>query len=365
MSSKSSFLAGLAAALVLAGGIQAFGGKPTKPPALVNPAFVVMDGSSIELLSSDAQSAQTLTSGGNVDRSTPVWSPDGNWIAYVLRDRSGTQIRLMDKDGRNPRIVMAFSKGSPTLPHWYSRLQWVPGEVDRLLMRNIDGRLSTVSIVDGTWETVLEAGPEGTWFDGFSPQLSPDMSTESGYQGAIAYGWLNYDDTSGNILDLRVSLVTEGEFGIEVDTTSTDLLPIPYRQDGFRWSPDGTRIAYVDEASDMSQNLLQIVEVAVHREPMPPSIDILENTIWTRDHTNQSYELLEALAWSPDGEWLAYDKQTGGAPGGGKLMDLFIVRSDGTGLPINITNNSSSITSEGRYSSPDWNPLWVKNIDNP
>jgi Tol biopolymer transport system component len=176
---------------------------------------------------------------------------------------------------------------------------------------------------------------------------------------------LNYDDTSGNILDLRVSLVTEGEFGIEVDTTSTDLLPIPYRQDGFRWSPDGTRIAYVDEASDMSQNLLQIVEVAVHREPMPPSIDILENTIWTRDHTNQSYELLEALAWSPDGEWLAYDKQTGGAPGGGKLMDLFIVRSDGTGLPINITNNSSSITSEGRYSSPDWNPLWVKNIDNP
>ncbi len=119
---------------------QVDAGKGGKPFALVNPAFVVMDGSSIKLLSSDAQTSQTLVSGGNVDRSTPVWSPDGNWIAYVLRDRSGTQIRLMDKYGGNSRIVMAFSKGSPTLPHWYSRLQWVPGEVDRLLMRNIDGR---------------------------------------------------------------------------------------------------------------------------------------------------------------------------------------------------------------------------------
>ena len=34
MSHKSCFLAGLAAALVLANGLQAFGGKPTKPPAI-------------------------------------------------------------------------------------------------------------------------------------------------------------------------------------------------------------------------------------------------------------------------------------------------------------------------------------------
>ena len=78
------------------------------------------------------------------------------------------------------------------------------------------------------------------------------------------------------------------------------------------FSPDGKRIAYITNVSGSPQLWIAPVgggaPVQVTRLPDP----------------------VQSVRWQPGGDWLAYDV----APGGGLNVQVYVVRSDGTGAKL-------------------------------
>ena len=76
---------------------------------LVNPAWVVNDTatlSTLRLLSFDGLKAQDIVKAKAFrGMYSPVWSPDGQWIAFAQGTGSGMSIRRVKPDGSNNQLV--------------------------------------------------------------------------------------------------------------------------------------------------------------------------------------------------------------------------------------------------------------------
>ncbi len=99
--------------------------------------------------------------------------------------------------------------------------------------------------------------------------------------------------------------------------------PRPIEHLDLAWSPDGTRIALIEQASPTELNL--VVVDAVRR----------------REVSRLTGGLNEHPAWSPDGQWLVFSSTRTGD------RDLWLVRPDGTGLR-QLTDREGA----------DWLPRW-------
>jgi hypothetical protein len=299
------------------------------------PAWVVIDEGQLILMSSNGVDTQKIGKGQEFRRlKAPAWSPDGNWIAYI----KAPNILMVRPDGSDNQLLAEFTTDDDRLPTSIYGLQWVPGEVDRIIYRGRDADIYTLSTV-----TPGPPHPLGLSCSGatFSTDLDPEIP---GYQGAIAYrGW-----NSGNIVVVHAE---DGEFGLELDfQAAVEVSSLPKNQHYPAWSNDGSELVFV--YGDREDWLLEVLPVLVTLD----SITLYEGEIRTLAY-NDFAQGIDRPRWAPDDSSIAYTAQVGGEPSGESAVNLFRVHSDGLSQPVNVTDGA------GRQTYVDWDPLWVNDID--
>jgi Tol biopolymer transport system component len=242
----------------------------------------------------------------------PAFSPDGARVAYLGVDNtdndwevfvtepegSGTPTQLTDIGVRPPGDPIHFSSEI--------ELSWSP---DSQKIAYMDDEVNDVEIftvdVDGTGAPTNLTN--NTTVD-YAPDWSPD-GTKIAYQG-------------------------QGPVGNEVFTVNADGTGAPTNvtnnnvDDGIgpRWSPDGQKIAYIgDDNADVF------------------TVDAAGGTPTKVADTTGALEY--TLAWSPDGARIAYANYDGSD------LEIFAAKSDGSGTPTQLTNNTTD------DHDPDWGRL--------
>lgn len=321
------------------------GGGGGNGGGLTNPAWVVVDGNGIKLLAYDGVTTQTLLKAGRQERFNPMFSPDGNWIAYVQRDSGVNQLYRMRVDGSSNQRLTSFTSQSLASPYQFSGMQWVPGEIDRIVYVGLDYRVYVYSTLTGAVRSIAGVGD--------TPSLSRDLDPATpGYQGAVAWTAFNTATTPESV-DIFLGLLVDTPQGLALTNDPPVVLELPDNQGLPSWSNDAQSLAFLDRAASGSGELLRVAPVTVDLQ----GIGILEPAIMTLE--DRPAGIYYRPVWSPDDESLAYVGQVGAAPGGGKLLDLFRVSADGSSAPVNVTNSHvDAITTSNRFLMPHWNPRW-------
>jgi Tol biopolymer transport system component len=260
----------------------------------------------VYLMDSNGNNVTQLTF-DEVNKSTPMWSPDGTKLLYVADGGEGpynTRLHLdiwvIDADGSNP-TNLTQSRRDDADPVWSpdgSQIVFTSERVSdspQLFIMNADG--SEVDLISGGYASE------------YNPTFSPDGKTLA-FSSTIFYtlSWRTGFNFS------QVELIDD-QFRI-----GRSIQPV--------WSPDGEFIAYVRN-KNTGQKDIYIVEAESR------------GAVITRlTFTATSIE----PAWSPDGQWIIYTS----VPEAGNF-EIFIMDRGGR-FQTNLTNHPA----EDR--EPSWQP---------
>jgi Tol biopolymer transport system component len=221
------------------------------------------------------------------------WLPDGSGLIYASSARSALtypptfQLRVVARDGSANRQLM-------------------PGEVSYVhpdIVENGKVITTRIRMRSDIWEFPATGGAERQITSQGSqvqtPSVSPDgaeivyLSDSGGHSNL----WIARTDRSGDPRQLTFETNPGVSIGIPV------------------WSPTGDRIAFVKFESD------------------GPSEYVIDPR--GRDKERLLVKGGTSAAWSPNGEWLYYQKHSGPA------SDIFRIRADGTGDEIPVRRDAS------------------------
>lgn len=172
----------------------------------------VADGPGLYVANADLTERRQLPGTEAASMSTPVWSPDGTQIAHAADDR----IYVTSIDGGTPRLLSDLPGRNPA---------WSP-----------DGTQIAFAWDDGIYVTGRDGGPAVKIGNGYEFAWSPDGTRivyhveERGDHGFAEEMWVVAPDGATSILPL-------------------DCCPGGIVDDTLTWSPDGTRVAFLDAAS--------------------------------------------------------------------------------------------------------------------
>lgn len=259
----------------------------------------------IYVMNADGSGVTPLSTETGSDDTGPVWSPNGQQLAFVSLRDGNREIYVMDSDGQNAVNVTRHPADDWT-PAW-----------------SPDGsRLAFSSFREGSWEifvmdTACISAPESCpdsltqiTADGsgnLSPVWSPD-GTRFAYNSKANGNWDIY------------TMATDGSDVRQVTTApENDLAPA--------WSPDGTQIAF---ESNRDGN----VEIYV--------VDV--NGGVARNVTNLPLADDHGPTWSPDGQQLVFYSNREGN------WDIFTTSLDGETV-VNLTQ-----TPTRDEQTPAWRP---------
>lgn len=275
----------------------------------------------LHVIRSDGQRDTTIVQGHGLQMlGAPVWSPDGQQIAYVANSPSGPALHLINSSGTNVRVIAASSGGSVvSFGHviWSPdglRVAWVQtasgaeslwtydlvAHATRQIAAHADPANSTARFLDLHWlpdtlhpalswaadevsaptaNSTASSKISGVFTlalsSGSVQRLTPTNATYSGalFTGTHGDGaWLLYSAGSTSTLQA----VTADSGAVLGTTTVSGSVSA-----GF-WSPNGTSVAYVTAAGDLA--------------------------LWTPSSGATQHLLSGATgypAWSPDGSHLA------------------------------------------------------------
>lgn len=228
----------------------------------------------------------------------PSWSPDGNSIAFAIRDV--WNLYTIHADGTNLTQVTDFRSNNPDWSSDGSRLvfqsdhQNEPQDTPDIYLININGQNLTEILDD---PDVVD----------YSPRWSPDGS---------------------RILFISARTGKPEVFVMNPD--GSDVTQITDSRDPVRmavWSPEGERIAFVYGAGTMTD--LYVID----KDGSADSVVRLTADSFTDD----------SLSWSPDGERIVFSSNRSGN------WDLWLINADGT--------NMVQLINDAFYDAyPDWSP---------
>ena len=192
--------------------------------------------SDIYVMNKDASSLTQLTTDPASDI-LPTWSPDGGWIAFVS-DRTGSEeIFVMGADGSGITQLTDDPDWNAGEPSWSpdgSKILTYQGSAtdDRIIVMNADG--SNVTRLNNPAPICDQGFNQGlpAWGDA-NPKWSPD--------GSRIVFQRNFDCTGDPATDEPDIFVMDAD-----GTNIMNLTSSPGHEGVPRWSPDGTRILYID-----------------------------------------------------------------------------------------------------------------------
>jgi serine/threonine protein kinase len=296
--------------------------------------------------------AMNLTAESTFDNIQPTFSADGHFIAF-RSERAGGGIFVMTTKGESPRRITDFGY-NPTWSPDGREIVCAEESIERPEDRQMPvSRLWAVEVTTGRKRLVTSA-------DAVQPQWSPhgqriaywaiDRSGHRDIWTIPAKGGTPVPVTHDEPLDWSPAWSPDGRhlyfssdraagmklWRVPINESSGRVLgppepvPAPSRYAGhLSFARNSRRMAYVDAtfSSNLSRVVLDPVSEHVLDEP--------------KDITESSKQAVRP-AISPDGEWLAFSSA-------GSEEDLFLVRTDGTGL--------RQLTHEGhRDRGPRWSP---------
>jgi TolB protein len=258
----------------------------------------------IYVMNADGTGVTALSPEGE-DDTAPIWSPDGQKIAYVSLRDGNREVYLMDADGKNSVNVTRHPADDWT-PAWSP-------DSKRLLFSSIRAGNWEIFVVDLSCLSSPETCPDQTTQltangnGNLGPVWSPDGSRIA-YSSKAAGNWDLYTmNTAGS--DMR-----------QVTTDpANDLSPA--------WSPDGTRLAF-------ETNRDGNVEVYV----------VNANGSGGQNVSNFSQANDHGPTWSPDGQQLVFYSNREGN------WDIFTTTLDSQ-TPVNLTQ-----TPTRDEQTPAWRP---------
>jgi len=279
------------------------------------------------------------------------WSPTGERIALIGGDQTPKRLAVVRADGSGIRVLAGDLKWGVGWSRDGRRLAYnamLSGE-QRILVRNVfhPGRARVVArespqaaigcctfthgrIEYSVWLSdndselaVMNADGSGyraltkNFDDDRTPAWSPDGRT-------IAYSRVKLDHSGSEPVAIGTELRTIGASG----ENDRQLTSGPWHDTNPTWSPDGRRIAFVRRPLNASEGTLMI-------------LDLVDGSVRSIE-TTSSFVGLNGIAWSPDGEWIAF------TPAPWWNTDLNFVHADGTGM--------YSIFAGSNSGSPAWAP---------
>jgi dipeptidyl aminopeptidase/acylaminoacyl peptidase len=274
-----------------------------------------------------------LTAGDLVYRlravSDPQLSPDGNWVAYTVTTTDST------KNRRDADVWMTSWDGTQTLrltatPERETTPRWSPdGRYLAFLSGREDGHGNQVWLLDrrgGEAQrlTTLKGGVDAMAWAPDAKRLvlvaSVDLDTtkaDTTKKRPIVIDRYHYkQDVAGYLTTERSHLLL-----VDLATKRVDTLTSGSADDANpRWSPDGTRLAFVrtppPEPGTGDESDVWVVEARRGAEP--------------RALTAFAGPDEGPLAWSPDGVWVAFFRTDDPKYAAYQLQKLAIVRADGS-----------------------------------
>ena len=265
---------------------------PTQPIVL---ARLGPTGWEIVRVNPDGSGEMTLTTNSG-DDIYPSWSPDRTRIAFLSSRLEAAGVYLMQADGSNqrlafrPRFGLSYQSAEPS---WAPDRQWLAYSEESTLRR---------VRLDGTQELILGEGDAPSW--------SPDGQR-------IAFRWNG---------------------GVTVATADgSQRRPLIAPGADPAWSPDGWRIAYA--TGEYAESFIYTVNV-----------DGTDRRRVTTEMAESPGTTDLSPAWSPDGKWLAFQREYQVCSGRERsckgFYDVFIIRVDGSDL--------RKVTSDGASVRPSW-----------
>lgn len=236
----------------------------------------------------DVASAKAIRLGGEREpSSTPQWSPDGQWLAYIGREGDKAQLAVTRADGSSARLLAEVTGTNSPLPSTGKTIAWSP-----------DGkRIAFISSVPGP-ETAEATG-------------DPIVIRRYLYKPTASEGMTRFNDNRR----LHVFVVDLATGNVRQLTTGTRY------EHSIEWSPNGEEIAFV---SNLEPNEDQFFNYDLF------ALRVADGSIRRLTATeNAEYR----PRWSPDGKTIVYQGTKRGLTDLETTMEdthVWLIDADGT-----------------------------------
>ena len=238
-------------------------------------------------------------------------SPDGKTILYTLfGSGGGTAIWALDSDGTGRRLILDCPDSECDAPRWYP-------DSSKIAYDRLDNATEATVPRFSIWWLDLASGEtrpvfQDQSFASSAPEFSPDGK------------WLSYISTADNTLilyDLQGGASRSIPLGLQAALPAT-------------WSPDGGSVLFASEASGETGMRTSTYSLA---------------SAQTTDLGGPTDASDYSAAWSPDGDWIAIDRNVTTGPGK-TSNQVWLVKPDGSQPHVLLQEPGAS------YSSLKWPP---------